>query len=54
MRFNLLHWNGLLLTGHSEKRYQFQNVGHNVKGKFCGPLFTHRYTVDQKAPPAAY
>ena len=23
----------------------------SVKGKFRGPLFTHRYTVDQQAPP---
>ena len=40
---------GYFLTGHSDKGYQFQNVGHTVQGKFCGPLFTHRYTVDQKA-----
>ena len=43
--------NGYFLTGHSEKGYQFQNVEHTIKGKFCGPLFTHRYTVDQQAPP---
>ena len=30
MRFNLLHWKGLLLTGHSEKGYQFQNVEYTV------------------------
>ena len=29
-RYNLLHWKGLFLTGHSEKRYQFQNVEHTV------------------------
>ena len=51
MRYNLLHWKGLFLTGLSEKGYQFQNVEHTVKGKFCGPLFTHWYTVDQQAPP---
>ena len=41
---------GYFLTGHSEKGYQFQNVEHTVKGLFCGPLFTHRYTVDKQAP----
>ena len=40
---------GYFLTGHSEKRYQFQNSGHTVYGKFCGPLFTHKFTVDQQA-----
>ena len=45
---------GYFLTGHSEKGYQFQNGGHTVKGKFSGPLFTHRYTVDQKAPPGVW
>ena len=42
---------GYFLTGQSEKGYQFQNGEHTVEGKFCGPLFTHRYTVDQQAPP---
>ena len=41
---------GYFLTGQSENGYQFQNVEHTVKGKFCGPLFTHRYKVDQQAP----
>ena len=44
---------GYYLTGHSEKGYQFQNGEHTVQGKFCSPLFTHRYTVDQQAPPGA-
>ena len=42
---------GYFLTGHSEKGYRFQNLEHIVKGQFCDPLFTHRYTVDQQAPP---
>ena len=41
---------GYLLTGHSEKGYQIQNVEHTVKGKFCSPLFDHRYTAGQQAP----
>ena len=45
---------GYFLTGHSEKGYQFQNVEHTVKGKFCLPLFTYRYTVDQQAPPGVF
>ena len=51
MRFNYYIGKGCFLTGHSEKGYQFQNVEQTVKSKFCGPLFTHRYTVDQQAPP---
>ena len=42
---------GYFLTGQSKKGYQFQNVEHTVYGKFCSPLFAHRYTVDQQAPP---
>ena len=42
---------GYFLTGQSEKGYQFQNVEHIVKDKFCSSLFTHRYTVDHRAPP---
>ena len=42
---------GYFLTGQSKKGYQFQNVEHTVYGKFCGPLFVHRYMVDQQAPP---
>ena len=42
---------GYFLTGQSKKGYQFQNVEHTVQGKFCSPLFTHRYTVVQQAPP---
>ena len=51
MRFNYYIGMGCFLTGHSEKGYQFQNVEHSVWGKFCGPLFTQRYTVDQQGPP---
>ena len=39
------------LTGHSEKGYNIQNVKPIVQGKFCSPLFEHRYTCDQQAPP---
>ena len=38
---------GYLSTGNSEKGVS----EHTVKGKFCSPLFTHRYTVDRQAPP---
>ena len=40
---------GYFLTGHSEKGYQFQNM--YCSGYVLRSLFTHRYTVEQQAPP---
>ena len=43
-----------VLTGPSEKGYRFQNAEHTVKDKFCSPLFTHRYAVDQQSPTLGF
>ena len=40
-----------LLTGRSEKGIKFSMSGTLNLGKFCSPLFEHRYTADQQAPP---
>ena len=51
--FNLLHWKGLLFDWTQWKGVSISKCRTHCLGylKFCGPLFTHRYTVDMQAPP---